>query len=202
MAYPVNVDVDYGNGQRSRGLAVLGILFPLKALLAIPHYFVLWFVGLGAFVAAYVGYWQIGLSGNLSSGIARYLHNYLGWSTRVTAWIAGWRDEYPVFAMEQPDYPARVVVTEPDLKRNPGLGWAGVVFVLKAVLLIPHFLVLYFVGIAAGIAGWIAYWIVAFTGEYPKGIFDFTVGTIRWSVRTQAWLVSITDEYPPFTIQE
>ena len=202
MAYPVNVAVDYGDGQRSRGLAVLGILFPLKALLAIPHYFVLWFVGVGAFFATYVGYWGIALSGNLSAGIARYLHNYLGWSTRITAWLAGWRDEYPAFAMEEPTYEARVVITEPDLKRNPALGWSGVVFFLKAFLLFPHFFVLYFVGIAAGIAGWIAFWIVAFTGEYPKGIFDFTVGAIRWSTRSQAWLLSLTDEYPPFTLQE
>jgi len=62
--------------------------------------------------------------------------------------------------------------------------------------------VLYFVQIVAGIAGWIAYWIIAFTGEYPKGIFDFTVGAMRWNVRLQAWILSITDEYPTFTLSE
>jgi hypothetical protein len=202
MTYPVNVEVDYGDGQRSKGLAVSGILFPIKALMAIPHLIVLSVVGIGAFFATWFGYWGIALNGELSPGIARFLHNYLGWSTRVTAWISSWRDEYPAFAMEQPDYPAKVVVTEPTLERSRGYAWAGVVFFLKAVLLVPHMVVLYFVNIAAGIAGWIAYWIVAFTGEYPRGIFDFTVGTIRWSMRTQAWLLSITDEYPPFTLSE
>jgi hypothetical protein len=104
--------------------------------------------------------------------------------------------------MEQRDYPAQVVITEPTLERSRGLAWTGIVFVLKGLILLPHFIVLYFVDIAAAIAGWVAYWIIAFTGEYPQGIFDFTVGTIRWSTRLQAWLVSITDEYPPFTLSE
>jgi hypothetical protein len=48
MSYPVDVSVDYDDGQRSKGLAVLGILFPLKALLAIPHFVILYFLGIGA----------------------------------------------------------------------------------------------------------------------------------------------------------
>ncbi len=202
MAYPVDVVVEYGDGQRSKGLAVLGILFPLKAIVAIPHFFLLYFVGIGAMVASWIGYWGIAINGSLSPGIARFLHNYLGWSTRAATWVASWSDEYPVFAMEQPDYPARVVVTEPTLERRRGLAVAGIIFFVKAILLIPHFIVLYFVQIVAGIAGWIAYWIIAFTGEYPKGIFDFTVGAMRWNVRLQAWILSITDEYPPFTLNE
>jgi hypothetical protein len=202
MAYPVDVVVEYGDGQRSKGLAVLGILFPLKALAAIPHFFLLYFVGIGAMVASWIGYWGIALNGSLSPGIARFLHNYLGWSTRATTWVASWSDEYPVFAMEQADYPARVVVTEPTLERRQGLAVAGIIFFVKAILLLPHFIVLYFVQLVAAIAGWIAYWIIAFTGEYPKGIFDFTVGAMRWNVRLQAWMLSITDEYPPFTLSE
>jgi Domain of unknown function (DUF4389) len=202
VAYPVNLDVDYGDGQRSKGLAVCGILFPVKTLLAIPHFIALWFVSIGVFFATWFGYWGIALNGELSPGIARFLHNYLGWTTRVTAWLASWRDEYPAFATEQPDYPAKVIVTEPSLERGRGLAWAGIIFFLKAVLLIPHLVVLYFVQIAAAIAGWVAYWIIAFTGEYPRGIFDFTVGTMRWYIRTQAWLISITDEYPQFTLSE
>ena len=200
MAYPVDVSVEYGNGERSRGLAVLGIFFPIKALLAIPHFFILYFVSIGAMFAAWFGYWGIALNGSLSPGIARFLHNYLGWQLRITAWMASWRDEYPAFAMEQPDYAARVVITEPTLERKRGLAVAGIIFFVKAMLLLPHIIVLYFVMIAAGIAGWVAYWIVAFTGVYPDGIFNFTVGVMRWSTRINAWLYSLTDEYPPFQL--
>jgi hypothetical protein len=202
MAYPVDVVVDYGDGKRSKGLAVLGILFPIKALLAIPHYIVLYFLGIGAAIATWVGYWIIAFTGSLSPGIARFVHNYIGWTVRITAWLASWTDEYPAFAMEDSSYPARVVITEPTLERSRGYAVLGIISFLKAILLLPHIVVLYFIQIAAGIAGWVAFWIVAFTGEYPRGIFDFATGAIRWAMRTTAWLMSITDEYPPFTLSE
>lgn len=202
MAYPVDISVEYGDGTRSRGLAVLGILFPIKALLAIPHFFLLYFIQIGAIFAAWFGYWGIAFTGTLSPGIARFLHNYLGWNLRITAWLASWRDEYPEFAMELPNYEARVVITEPTLERNRGLAVAGIIFFFKALLLIPHAILLWFIEIAAVIAGWIAYWIIAFTGTYPDGIYNFTVGTMRWYTRIYAWLLSITDVYPPFSLTE
>ena len=198
MAYPVDVTVDYEDGSRSRGLAVAGILIPIKFLLAIPHLFVLYFVQIVAFFAAWFGYFAIAFTGNLPPGFARFMHNSLGWTTRIYAWIASLRDEYPAFAMEQPEYKARLVITEPTLARSRGLAVAGILFFVKALLLIPHFFVLYFVGFVASIAGWFAYWAIAFTGKYPQGMFDFIVGTIRWYMRTSAWMFSLTDEYPPF----
>jgi hypothetical protein len=202
MVYPVDVTAEYGNGERSRGLAVTGILLPIKMLLALPHFFVLAFVQFGAFVAAWIGYWGIAFSGSLSPGIARFVHNTLGWTVRITAWFASLRDEYPAFALEQPEYAARVVVTEPTLERSRGLAVAGIIWFLKGLLLIPHYIVLYFLQIAAGIAGYIAFWAIAITGEYPDGIFRFVLGTLRWYVRTSAWLLSLTDEYPPFVLNE
>lgn len=202
MAYRVDVTVEYGDGERSRALAVAGILLPVKMLLALPHFFVLAFVQIGAGVVSWIGYWVIAINGSLPPGIARFVHNTLGWNVRITAWFASLRDEYPAFTLEQPDYDARVVITEPTLIRNRGLAVAGIIWFLKALLLIPHFIVLYFLQIAAGIAGYIAFWAVAITGEYPDGIFRFVVGTLRWYTRTSAWLLSLTDEYPPFALNE
>jgi hypothetical protein len=201
MQYPVDVSVEYGDGTRSRGLAVAGIFFPIKILLALPQMIVLAFVQFGAMIATWIGYWGIAINGNLSPGIARFVHSSLGWNVRISAWIASLQDEYPAFAMEQPDYPAKIVITEPTLERGKGLAVAGILLV-KAILLIPHMIVLYFVGIAAGIAGYISFWAIAFTGVYPEGIFNFVVGALRWSMRTSAWLFSLTDEYPPFALNE
>ncbi len=202
MTYPVDVSVEYGDGTRSRGLAVAGIFFPIKMLLAIPHLFVLYFVQIAAVFAAWFGFFGIAFTGKLSPGFARFLHNYLGWNLRIIAWFASLRDEYPAFAMEQPEYQARVVITEPTLERSRGLAVAGIIFFAKAILLIPHFFVLYFLGFAAMIAGWIAYWAIAFTGTYPDGIFKFIVGMMRWYTRTYAWMFSLTDVYPPFALNE
>ena len=201
MTYPVDVTVEYGDGQRSKGLAVLGIFFPLKVLLAIPHFVILGFLSIGVFFATWFGYFGIAFNGALSPGIARFVHNYLGWTLRITAWVASWRDEYPAFALEQPDYQAHVVITEPNLLRKKGLAVAGIIFFLKAALLIPHIIILELLGIAAAVAGWVAYWIIAFTGVYPDGIFKFAVGAMRWTTRTNAWLYSLTDEYPPFRLE-
>jgi hypothetical protein len=201
MAYPVDVRVEYGDGVRSRGLAVAGIFFPIKMLMALPHMFVLAFVYIGAFFATWFGYWAIVFTGNLPPGIARFVHNTLGWSTRIGAWIASMRDEYPAFAMEQPEYQASVVITEPNLERSRGLAVTGLLFLLKGLLLLPHIIILEILGIVAGIAGWIAFWAIAFTGVYPEGIFNFVLGTYRWSMRTNAWLYSLTDQYPPFSLE-
>jgi hypothetical protein len=202
MNYPVDVQFEYGDGQRSRAFAVAGIILPIKLLMALPHIVVLYLLQIGAFVASWFGFWAIAFTGSLPAGIARFVHNSLGWQMRASAWIASMSDEYPGFAVEQSSYPANVVITEPTLERGRGLAVAGIIWFLKAILLIPHIIVLNFVGFAAAIAGWIAYWAIAFTGVYPEGIFRFVAGTLRWSTRTSAWLFSLTDEYPPFALNE
>lgn len=202
MTYPVDVQFEYGDGSRSRAFAAAGIFFPIKLLMILPHLIVVYFVQLGAVIATWFGFWAIAFTGNLPAGIARFVHNALGWQTRVTAWIASLDDQYPAFALEQPSYPAKVVITEPTLERGRGLAVAGILWFLKGFLLIPHMIVLNFVGIAAAIAGWIGYWAIAFTGTYPEGIFQFVSGAIRWSTRASAWLYSLTDEYPPFALNE
>ena len=202
MSYPVDVSVEYGDGARSRGLAALGIFFPIKLLVALPHLFILYFLQIGAVIGAWIGYWGIALNGSLSPGIARFIHNYLGWNLRITSWLVSWRDEYPIFALEESGYAAKVIVTEPTLERSRGLAVAGIVFFFKGILLIPHFFILAFIQFAALVAGWFALWVVAFTGVYPDGVFNFTVGTMRWYTRTYAWLLSITAEYPPFQLSQ
>lgn len=50
------------------------------------------------------------------------------------------------------------------------------------------------------IAAWIGYWAIAFTGVLPRGIHEFLVGVLRWQARTIGWMFSLTDEYPPFSM--
>jgi hypothetical protein len=58
---------------------------------------------------------------------------------------------------------------------------------------------LWLYGIAVGIVTFIAFWAILFTGKYPKGMFDFVVGYIRWSINVSAYLSLLRDEYPPFS---
>jgi hypothetical protein len=66
-------------------------------------------------------------------------------------------------------------------------------------LLIPHFVVLFFMYIALLVVVFIARFAILFTGTFPAGMHRFIVGVLRWSQRTTVYLSSMTDKYPPFS---
>jgi hypothetical protein len=66
---------------------------------------------------------------------------------------------------------------------------------------IPHWIVLYFFGIAVSVVIFISFWIILFIGKFPRGLFDFVVGYIRWQTRVTVYLSLLRDEYPPFSIE-
>ncbi|MGX7678911.1 DUF4389 domain-containing protein [Jatrophihabitans sp. DSM 45814] len=73
-------------------------------------------------------------------------------------------------------------------------------FLIRSILLIPAFIVLYFVGIVMFIVAWIAQIAVAFTGNYPEGMRRFVAGSLQWQTRASAYLLGLTDKYPPFSL--
>ena len=199
--YPVTYDVEYGDGTRSRGLAVLGILFFLKGLLLIPHFIVLIFLYIGAAIGSFVGYFIILFTGRIPEGLFNFVRGTMAWWTATTAWLYGNTDEYPPFALDPPDtYPSQLTAEYGDGTRSRGLAVLGILFGLKYLLALPHLIIVGVLGYAAGIAAWIGFFIVAFTGSLPEGLHDFLVGVNRWNVRVIAWVASLTDEYPPFSL--
>ena len=96
------------------------------------------------------------------------------------------------------NYPVSVEVVYPESSSRILALIAIPFFIFKALLLIPHMIILNFLQIAAMVAVWFGYWAVLFTGRYPKVLFDFVVGVIRWQTRVSAWMFSLTDKYPPF----
>ena len=72
---------------------------------------------------------------------------------------------------------------------------------VKWLLAIPHYIVLIFLNIGAVVVVIVAWFAILFTGRYPRGIFDYVQGVIRWHNRVAAYaLVLITDRYPPFRL--
>jgi hypothetical protein len=195
--YPIDFEADYDDGRRSRGLAVLGILFFLKVLLLIPHLIIVAVLAYASFLIAYVGYWVIAITGELPEFFYAFPEKVLQWQARTTGWLLTLRDEYPPFEWEVRDYGVRLTSAEQPGPRSRVLGVLGILS-LKGVAAIPHVIVLAFVQLAAVIAVWVGFFAVAFTGILPRGIFDFAVGATRWNLRVSAWLFSLTDEYPPF----
>ena len=73
---------------------------------------------------------------------------------------------------------------------------------VKWLMAIPHYFVLFFLWIAAIVCIVIAWFAILFTGRYPRGLFDFVVGVGRWTVRVSAYaFLLVTDRYPPFSLR-
>ena len=103
-------------------------------------------------------------------------------------------DRYPATDQHQSvhlDYPY------PDAQRDLNR-WLPLV---KWLLAIPHYIVLFFLDIGVVVVVIVAWFAILFTGRYPRGMFDFVEGVIRWHNRVIAYAwVLVTDRYPPFQL--
>ncbi|MDD5038319.1 MAG: DUF4389 domain-containing protein, partial [Dehalococcoidales bacterium] len=68
------------------------------------------------------------------------------------------------------------------------------------IMVIPQSMVLSALGTVAGVILFFAWVIIIFTGKYPKGMFDFTSGYLRWMTRVNGYVYLLTDKYPPFSL--
>lgn len=73
---------------------------------------------------------------------------------------------------------------------------------VKWLLAIPHYILLFFLAIAAFFAAIFAWFAILLTGQYPRALFDFIVGVGRWGLRVDAYaFLLVTDRYPPFSLR-
>ena len=115
-------------------------------------------------------------------------------AARVCAYLVLVTDEYPSTVEEQK---VHLEIDYPDAERDLNR-WLPLV---KWLLAIPHYVVLFFLSIGAVFAIIVAWFAILFTGRYPRGLFDYVIGVGRWSLRVQAYaFLLVTDRYPPFSL--
>jgi len=204
--YPVSLLVDYPDRELNR----LTSFFRL--IVIIPIAIILYLVIGAASESAGDHKWVVNLSAGGVLFLAtmlmlvfrqKYPRWWFDWNialtkfgTRVGAYTALLRDEYPSTDEEQA---VHIEIPYPDA-RNDLNRWLPLV---KWLLALPHYIILFFLGIAAIFVVIVAWFAILFGGRYPKGLFDFVVGVMRWSLRVMAYAALLTtDEYPPFTLKE
>jgi Domain of unknown function (DUF4389) len=118
----------------------------------------------------------------------------LRFSNRVTAYLALLDDRYPSTDDQQS---VHLDLPYPELPQALNR-WLPLV---KWFLAIPHYVVLFFLGIASVVVVIIAWFAILFTGRYPRTLFNFVEGVIRWQNRVLAYaFLLVTDRYPPFRL--
>jgi Domain of unknown function (DUF4389) len=120
----------------------------------------------------------------------------LRFTNRVCTYLALMSDRYP--SSDEHQW-VRLDFPYPDAKRDLNR-WLPLV---KWFLAIPHYIVLFFLYIALIVLVIIAWFAILFTGRYPRGMFDFVEGVIRWHNRVVGYaFILVTDRYPPFSMTQ
>lgn len=183
--YPVTLDVPYPESL-SRWLIFV------KWLLAIPHLVIVYFLVAALGLVTFIAWFAILFTKKYPDGLFKFAVGVQRWSINVSAYISLLRDEYPPFSLDAGQYPVVFKAGAPgELSR-----W---LIFIKWLLVIPNMIVYLFVAIAALFVGFIAWFAILFTGKYPRGMFDFVVGSMRWAARMNAYNYLWTDQYPPFS---
>ncbi len=203
--HPVQFDVDYPD----RALDRLSTFFRLFA--AIPVLIVLGVVSGGTWQWTYDGgtYVAAAAGGLLFFGpllMIVFRQKYPRWwfdwnlallrfSNRVSAYLALLDDRYPSTDEEQS---VHLEIPYPDATQELN----RFLPLVKWFLAIPHYVVLAFLYVASIFAVIFVWFAILFTGRYPRGLFDFVVGVLRWHNRVigYAFILS-TDRYPPFALR-
>ena len=184
--YPLQYSVDYPEGPRNRLTTLVRLILAIPII--IISIFAAWQVIVPTFFMIlfrnkYPRWW---FDWNLE--VLRFV-------SRVNSYVLLLRDEYPATDDDQAVHLDMPYPEEGDINRFMPI--------VKWILAIPHFIVLYVLSLIVLVISFIAWLAILIVGRYPRGMFDFTVGVMRWSNRVTAYaFVLTTDRYPPFRLGE
>ena len=205
--YPVQLEIDPPASQNR-----LTVFF--RWILTIPHWIVLFFLGIAAFFVWLFASVSIVITARYPEGLLQFSTGVARWAARVSAYggapnqqsfgdvtvfffTGGFlTDQYPPFTLDEaPDYPVRLQVQAQVEGRNRLTGF----FPIRIIMLIPHAIVLTVLGIFVTLATIVAWLGGTMLGQLPEWLHNFIAGYTRWSTRVGAYFGLLVDEYPPFS---
>jgi hypothetical protein len=203
-SYPVTYTVDYPERQLNRlttffriftviPIAIVAALLPGGGLAAGQYEGAMY----GSFAAASLVVLPLVLLLLFRKKYPRWWYDWnlemMRFGNRIGVYLALMDDEYPSTDERQAVHLDFAYPDAEQLQRGMPL--------VKWLLAIPHYIVLFFLYIGVFFAVIGAWFAILFTGRYPRGIFKFVEGTTRWYNRVVGYaFVMVTDEYPPFRL--
>lgn len=182
----------------SRGLLLLRTFLGIFYIW-LPHYFVILFLYVGSSFVQLFSFFAILFSGKLPEGFFNYQLGFLRYISRLNATAMNMTDRYPTFGFNDPESNVHV---EQEYKPERSRGLALLRFIFGFFyILIPHSFVLFFISLASNFCVFISWWAILITGKYPESLFRFIEGSLRWNMRIFAYMVYLTDTYPPFSMK-
>jgi len=186
VTYPVAFEVDYSDS-RSR----LSAFFRL--ILAIPLAIWLYVYGILATIVVVIVWFAIVITGRYPAGMYEFVSGFVRFFARVTAYIALLCDPYPSFGgSDDPAYPVRMHFDGP----LPSYSRLRTGF--RFILAIPILVVRYVMQLMLEIGAIGAWFVIVVTGGMPRGLFDLMVLANSYIARSDAYLMLLTETYPPF----
>ena len=199
-AYPVNVSYDR-EAPINRLWGVLWIGMLVRWFLLLPHYLVIFLVAIVAGLMLLVAWIPVLILGRFPGWGYRWIGGLLAYNQRITAYAMLMTSNYPPFALESEDYPITVRYDE-GVRINRLWGIPIIGHLVRFIVLIPHFIVLWLLWFVAGFLAFFAWVPVLIFGRQADLIYTFLGGTYRWGLRVSAYLFMMVDKYPPFSLGE
>ncbi len=186
MSYPVTFAADYAD-RRNRLTAFF------RLILAIPVAIVLCLYAIVATIAVVIAWFAIVFTARYPQGLYEFNAGYLRFLARVTAYAALLSDPYPPFGgASHPEYPVRMEFAGP-LER-----YSRLKTLFRIILAIPLLVLRYVMGLLLEVGAVGAWVVIVITGKMPRGLFDVMVLANSYTARSDAYLLLLTETYPPF----
>jgi hypothetical protein len=199
FGYPVRVTIDRDQEiNRLWGIPIFGLL--ARWFILIPHFLVLWVLGVVSGLSILVTWIPILVNGRFPGWAMDLYETTYRWSVRVAAYALLMVGPYPPFSADAP-YPVDVTVDAPrEINRLWGIPFLGIW--VRGLLVIPHVIVLFFVGIVVWFALWVTWIPVLLNGRFPQVGYDLFGGYLRLSTRLSMWTLLVPVPYPPISTSE